>query len=145
DVQERLLDGDREEAPSDQPRGLQSPPPPTTRARDSGTPPEHPKPPVRRLGRRCPGADQGGMIRSIPKCRRPAPRRDAGTHGPWPTEENLMRTPRRRHRLPHLGLAGFAGLVLCVQRFPIVYSSKVTDVTSLPNEKFSAIHARPAN
>ena len=36
-------------------------------------------------------------------------------------------------------------LFLYVQRFPIVYSSKVTDVGSLPNEKFSAIHARPAN
>ena len=36
-------------------------------------------------------------------------------------------------------------LFLYVQRFPIVYSAKVTDVGSLPNEKFSAIHARPAN
>ncbi len=36
-------------------------------------------------------------------------------------------------------------LFLYVQRFPIVYSSKVTDVGSLPTEKFSAIHARPAN
>jgi peptide/nickel transport system substrate-binding protein len=36
-------------------------------------------------------------------------------------------------------------LFLYVQRFPIVYSSKVTDVGSLPVEKFSAIHARPAN
>ena len=35
-------------------------------------------------------------------------------------------------------------LFLYVQRFPIVYSAKVTDVGSLPNEKFSAIHARPA-
>jgi peptide/nickel transport system substrate-binding protein len=36
-------------------------------------------------------------------------------------------------------------LFLYVQRFPIVYSSKVTDIGSLPVEKFSAIHARPAN
>lgn len=36
-------------------------------------------------------------------------------------------------------------LFLYVQRFPIVYSAKVTDVGSLPNEKFAAIHARPAN
>jgi peptide/nickel transport system substrate-binding protein len=36
-------------------------------------------------------------------------------------------------------------LFLYVQRFPIVYSSKVTDVGSLPVEKFSAIYARPAN
>jgi peptide/nickel transport system substrate-binding protein len=36
-------------------------------------------------------------------------------------------------------------LFLYVQRFPIVYSSKVTDVGSLPVEKFYAIHARPAN
>jgi ABC-type transport system substrate-binding protein len=35
-------------------------------------------------------------------------------------------------------------LFLYVQRFPIVYSSKVTDVASLPNEKFYAIYARPA-
>ena len=32
-----------------------------------------------------------------------------------------------------------------IQRFPIVYSAKVADVGSLPNEKFAAIHARPAN
>jgi peptide/nickel transport system substrate-binding protein len=36
-------------------------------------------------------------------------------------------------------------LFLYVQRFPIVYSSKVTDIGSLPVEKFSAIYARPAN
>jgi peptide/nickel transport system substrate-binding protein len=36
-------------------------------------------------------------------------------------------------------------LFLYVQRFPIVYSAKVTDVGSLPNEKFAAIYARPAN
>ena len=30
-----------------------------------------------------------------------------------------------------------------VQRYPIVYSAKVTDVGSLPVEKFYAIHARP--
>jgi len=35
-------------------------------------------------------------------------------------------------------------LFLYVQRFPIVYSSKVTDVGSIPNEKFYAIYARPA-
>ena len=35
-------------------------------------------------------------------------------------------------------------LFMYVQRFPIVYSAKVTDVGSLPVEKFSAIHARPA-
>jgi peptide/nickel transport system substrate-binding protein len=33
---------------------------------------------------------------------------------------------------------------LWVQRFPIVYSAKVTDVSSLPNEKFYALYARPA-
>jgi peptide/nickel transport system substrate-binding protein len=32
-----------------------------------------------------------------------------------------------------------------VQRFPIVYSAKVADVGSLPNEKFAAIYARPTN
>jgi hypothetical protein len=31
-----------------------------------------------------------------------------------------------------------------VQRFPIVYSSKVTDIGSFPIEKFYAIYARPA-
>jgi peptide/nickel transport system substrate-binding protein len=35
-------------------------------------------------------------------------------------------------------------LFLYVQRFPIVYSAKVTDVGSLPNEKFYAVYARPA-
>jgi peptide/nickel transport system substrate-binding protein len=35
-------------------------------------------------------------------------------------------------------------IFLYVQRFPIVYSSKVTDVGSIPNEKFYAIYARPA-
>jgi len=35
-------------------------------------------------------------------------------------------------------------LFLYVQRFPIVYSSKVTDVSSIPNEKFYAVYARPA-
>lgn len=34
-------------------------------------------------------------------------------------------------------------IFLYVQRFPIVYSSKVTDVRSIPNEKFHAIYARP--
>jgi peptide/nickel transport system substrate-binding protein len=33
---------------------------------------------------------------------------------------------------------------LYVQRFPIVYSSKVTDIGSFPIEKFYAIYARPA-
>ena len=33
---------------------------------------------------------------------------------------------------------------LWVQRFPIVYSARVTNVSSLPNEKFAAIYARPA-
>ena len=31
-----------------------------------------------------------------------------------------------------------------MQRFPIVYSAKVTGIESLPNEKFSALYARPA-
>jgi peptide/nickel transport system substrate-binding protein len=35
-------------------------------------------------------------------------------------------------------------LFLYVQRFPIVYSSKVTDVGAIPNEKFYAVYARPA-
>lgn len=35
-------------------------------------------------------------------------------------------------------------IFLWVQRFPIVYSSKVTGVESLPNEKFWALYARPA-
>jgi peptide/nickel transport system substrate-binding protein len=35
-------------------------------------------------------------------------------------------------------------LFLWVQRFPIIYSAKVTEVTSLPNEKFYALYARPA-
>jgi ABC-type transport system substrate-binding protein len=35
-------------------------------------------------------------------------------------------------------------IFLWVQRFPIVYSAKVTDVGSLPNEKFYALYARPA-
>ena len=35
-------------------------------------------------------------------------------------------------------------IFLWVQRFPIVYSAKVTGVSSLPNEKFSALYARPA-
>ena len=35
-------------------------------------------------------------------------------------------------------------LFLYVQRFPIVYSSKVTDIGSIPNEKFYAVYARPA-
>jgi peptide/nickel transport system substrate-binding protein len=36
-------------------------------------------------------------------------------------------------------------IFLWVQRFPIVYSAKITDVSSLPNEKFYALHARPAH
>jgi peptide/nickel transport system substrate-binding protein len=32
---------------------------------------------------------------------------------------------------------------LWVQRFPIVYSAKVTDISSLPNEMFYAKYARP--
>jgi peptide/nickel transport system substrate-binding protein len=36
-------------------------------------------------------------------------------------------------------------LFLYVQRFPIVHSSKVTDVGSIPNEKFYAVYARPTN
>jgi peptide/nickel transport system substrate-binding protein len=35
-------------------------------------------------------------------------------------------------------------IFLWVQRFPIVYSAKVTDVASLPNEKFYALYAKPA-
>ncbi len=35
-------------------------------------------------------------------------------------------------------------IFLWVQRFPIVHSAKVTDVSSLPNEKFYALYARPA-
>jgi len=35
-------------------------------------------------------------------------------------------------------------IFLYVQRFPIVYSAKVTDVGSIPNEKFYAIYARPS-
>jgi peptide/nickel transport system substrate-binding protein len=35
-------------------------------------------------------------------------------------------------------------LFMWVQRYPIVYSAKVTDVTSIPNEKFYAVYARPA-
>jgi peptide/nickel transport system substrate-binding protein len=35
-------------------------------------------------------------------------------------------------------------IFLWVQRFPIVYSSKVVGVSSLPNEKFYALYARPA-
>jgi peptide/nickel transport system substrate-binding protein len=35
-------------------------------------------------------------------------------------------------------------IFLWVQRFPIVHSAKVTDVGSLPNEKFYALYARPA-
>ena len=34
-------------------------------------------------------------------------------------------------------------IFLWVQRFPIVYSSKVTGVSYLPNEKFDALYARP--
>jgi peptide/nickel transport system substrate-binding protein len=35
-------------------------------------------------------------------------------------------------------------IFLWVQRFPIVHSAKVTEVTSLPNEKFYAVYAKPA-
>lgn len=35
-------------------------------------------------------------------------------------------------------------IFLWVQRFPIVHSAKVTNVSSLPNEKFYAVYARPA-
>ena len=35
-------------------------------------------------------------------------------------------------------------IFMYVQRFPIVYSAKVRDVGSIPNEKFYAIYARPA-
>jgi peptide/nickel transport system substrate-binding protein len=35
-------------------------------------------------------------------------------------------------------------IFLWVQRFPIVYSAKVANISSLPNEKFYALHARPA-
>ncbi len=34
-------------------------------------------------------------------------------------------------------------IFLYVQRFPIVHSAKVTDVGSIPNEKFYAVYARP--
>ncbi len=34
-------------------------------------------------------------------------------------------------------------IFLWVQRYPIIYSSKVTNVGSLPNEKFTAVYARP--
>ena len=34
-------------------------------------------------------------------------------------------------------------IFLYVQRYPIVYSAKVTDVKSIPNEKFYAVYARP--
>ncbi|MFQ5521119.1 MAG: ABC transporter substrate-binding protein, partial [Candidatus Methylomirabilia bacterium] len=34
-------------------------------------------------------------------------------------------------------------IFLWVQRFPIIYSAKVTNVSSLPNEKFYAVYARP--
>jgi len=36
-------------------------------------------------------------------------------------------------------------IFLWVQRFPIVHSANVTNIGGLPNEKFSAIYARPAN
>ncbi|MBO8142415.1 MAG: ABC transporter substrate-binding protein [Firmicutes bacterium] len=35
-------------------------------------------------------------------------------------------------------------IFLWVQRFPIVHSAKVTNISYLPNEKFDAIYARPA-
>ncbi|MFQ5898278.1 MAG: ABC transporter substrate-binding protein [Candidatus Methylomirabilia bacterium] len=35
-------------------------------------------------------------------------------------------------------------IFLWVQRFPIIYSAKVTNVSSLPNEMFYAVYARPA-
>ena len=35
-------------------------------------------------------------------------------------------------------------IFLWVQRFPIVYSSKVTNISYLPNEKFYAVYAEPA-
>jgi peptide/nickel transport system substrate-binding protein len=35
-------------------------------------------------------------------------------------------------------------IFMWVQRFPIVYSAKVTDISSIPNEKFYAVYARPA-
>jgi peptide/nickel transport system substrate-binding protein len=35
-------------------------------------------------------------------------------------------------------------IFLWVQRFPIVHSAKVTGISYLPNEKFQALHARPA-
>jgi ABC-type transport system substrate-binding protein len=35
-------------------------------------------------------------------------------------------------------------IFLWVQRFPIVHSAKVTNISSLPNEKFYALYARPA-
>ena len=36
-------------------------------------------------------------------------------------------------------------IFLWVQRFPIVHSANVTNIGGLPNEKVSAIYARPAN
>lgn len=36
-------------------------------------------------------------------------------------------------------------IFLWVQRFPIVHSADVTNVSGLPNEKFYAIYARPAD
>jgi peptide/nickel transport system substrate-binding protein len=35
-------------------------------------------------------------------------------------------------------------LFLYVQRYPIVHSAKVTDIRSIPNEKFYAVYARPS-
>jgi ABC-type transport system substrate-binding protein len=36
-------------------------------------------------------------------------------------------------------------IFLWVQRFPIVHSARVTNISSLPNEKFMALHARPVH
>jgi peptide/nickel transport system substrate-binding protein len=34
-------------------------------------------------------------------------------------------------------------IFLYVQRYPIVHSAKIRDISSIPNEKFYAVYARP--
>ena len=47
--------------------------------------------------------------------------------------------------LPDRAVESFAGVGNPFSLRPLAPSEKVADVGSLPNEKFAAIHARPAN
>jgi peptide/nickel transport system substrate-binding protein len=65
----------------------------------------------------------------------------------WLAADREANPDRRRElycELSRIVWAEAPWIFLYVQRFPIVHSAKVTDVGSIPNEKFYAVYARPA-